>query len=587
VQVSDDDGNSDTAAITIGLTDVAEGGGAPPVVDDQLFSLAENSANGTVVGAIAATDPDAGEVLTYSITGGTGATAFAVDASTGELTVADAAQLDFETAPSLTLDVQVSDDDGNSDTAAITVDLTDVAEGGAPPVVDDQSFSLAENSANGTVIGSIAATDPDAGDVLAYAITGGTGSTAFSVDASTGELTVADAAQLDFETVPSLTLDVQVSDDDGNSDTAAITIDLTDVAEGGAPPAVENQSFSLAENSANGTVVGSIAATDPDAGDVLAYAITGGTGATAFSVNASTGQLTVANQSLLNFEATPSLTLDVQVTDNAGNPDTAAITVNLTDVPEGGGEPPEILEQTFGLAENSANGTVVGAVIASDPDAGDVLTFAITGGSGATAYAINASTGQITVADQAQLDFETNTSLDLDVRVTDNAGLSDSAVVHVDLTDVAEGGTNINGTPLGDSLIGDDQDNVIDGLAGGDFLSGGTGNDTLVGGSDDDVLTGGAGDDLFVFVNGHGGDTITDFTAGAGGNSGIDEMQLQGFSITEAQIAAALGNPSSQQIRDDGAGNVVIQVDASDPLDTITLIGVQKANLATSDFSLA
>jgi hypothetical protein len=41
--------------------------------------------------------------LTYAITGGTGFTAFAIDTNTGEITVTDSAQLDFETTPSFTL----------------------------------------------------------------------------------------------------------------------------------------------------------------------------------------------------------------------------------------------------------------------------------------------------------------------------------------------------------------------------------------------------------------------------------------------------------------------------------------------------
>ena len=76
-----------------------------------------------------------------------------------------------------------------------------------PTVVDKQTFSVPENSANGTVVGTIVVTDPDAGDTRSFAVTGGTGQTAFAVSASTGVITVADRAQLDFETRPSFTLD--------------------------------------------------------------------------------------------------------------------------------------------------------------------------------------------------------------------------------------------------------------------------------------------------------------------------------------------------------------------------------------------
>ena len=96
---------------------------AAPVVNDQLFDVQENSANGTRVGQVAASDSDSGDSLTYSIVGGTGASAFTVDKTTGEIFVADHYQLDREYTPSFTLVVQVEDLDGLVDTANITIDL--------------------------------------------------------------------------------------------------------------------------------------------------------------------------------------------------------------------------------------------------------------------------------------------------------------------------------------------------------------------------------------------------------------------------------------------------------------------------------
>ena len=74
----------------------------------------------------------------------------------------------------------------------------------------DQSFSVDENSGDTTVVGSIVVSDVD-GDVLTVLVTGGSGQTALAVS-SAGAITVAESAQLDFETTPSFTLDVEVSD---------------------------------------------------------------------------------------------------------------------------------------------------------------------------------------------------------------------------------------------------------------------------------------------------------------------------------------------------------------------------------------
>lgn len=98
-----------------------------PVVNDQSFSVDENSPNGTAVGTVVASDPN-GDALTYSITAGNTGTAFAIGASTGALTVSSSAALDFETTPTFSLTVRVADPAGLSDTAIVTVALNDVDE---------------------------------------------------------------------------------------------------------------------------------------------------------------------------------------------------------------------------------------------------------------------------------------------------------------------------------------------------------------------------------------------------------------------------------------------------------------------------
>ena len=82
--------------------------------------------------------------------------------------------------------------------------------------------------------------------------------------------------------------------------------------------------------------MGTVAASDPDAGDTLTYAITGGNTGGAFAINAATGEVTVNNSAALNFETNPTFSLTVEVTD-AGTPgltDTATVTINLNNVNE-------------------------------------------------------------------------------------------------------------------------------------------------------------------------------------------------------------------------------------------------------------
>jgi hypothetical protein len=203
----------------------------PPILNDSTFTLAENSTNGTVIGTLKATDPD-GDTLTYSIIGGNTDQAFGLDASTGGLTVASNVALDFESIPVFSLIVQVSDG-ALSDSATVTINLTDVDEDSTTtnqaPTITAATYSLAENSVNGTVLGTVEASDPD-GDTLTYVIVSGNDAEGFSLDSESGELTVSTSSALDFETTPTYSLGIEVSDG-ALSDLAIFTINLTDVDE--------------------------------------------------------------------------------------------------------------------------------------------------------------------------------------------------------------------------------------------------------------------------------------------------------------------------------------------------------------------
>jgi hypothetical protein len=119
--------------------------------------------------------------------------------------------------------ITASDGDGGVTNAVFNLTVNNVA-----PTASDPTFSLVENSPNGTVVGSVTANDPGA-DTLTFTITGGSGAAAFSIDTS-GQITVTDGSLLDFEITPVLTLEVEVSDGDGGTDTALVTINLINQA---------------------------------------------------------------------------------------------------------------------------------------------------------------------------------------------------------------------------------------------------------------------------------------------------------------------------------------------------------------------
>ncbi len=125
-------------------------------------------------------------------------------------------------------------------------------------------------------------------------------------------------------------------------------------------------------------------------------------------------------------------------------------------------DPPSVSSATFSVAENSANGTVVGTVTASDPDAGTTLTYSLSG-SDASPFLINGS-GQITV--NGSLNYEVKASYSFTVNVSDGT-VTSSAPVTVNLTDVAgEAGPKITAVRVNGTTWNAGFRDFVDGIEG-------------------------------------------------------------------------------------------------------------------------
>jgi hypothetical protein len=209
--------------------------------------------------------------------------------------------------------------------------------------------------------------------------------------------------------------------------------------------AAASTSLSRGENALPVTVVIAVDSDIPS--QSLNYAIVGGADAALFAIDATTGILRFV--SAPDFEAPNDANADrvyellVEVTDGAGGRDTQAIAVVLTNVNEA---PVSLAPGAASIEENSAGGSFVAQVTVDDPDAGDSATFSLVSDA-AGRFAIDSTSGRITVARGAVLDYETQARFDLIVRVTDGAGLTLEQVVHVDLLDQAEAAIPIEPAP--------------------------------------------------------------------------------------------------------------------------------------------
>ncbi|MFN9912804.1 MAG: cadherin repeat domain-containing protein, partial [Pirellulaceae bacterium] len=157
---------------------------------------------------------------------------------------------------------------------------------------------------------------------------------------------------------------VRATSADGSFSTQAFTSNLTDVDEFdvGAVSDSNASANSVAENAANGTTVGVAAsASDADAtNNTITYSLDDSAGGR-FTINSSTGVVTVANGTLLNREAAASHNITVRATSADASFSTAVFTINLTDVDEFDvGAVSDSNAAANSVAENAATGTVVG-----------------------------------------------------------------------------------------------------------------------------------------------------------------------------------------------------------------------------------
>ncbi|MCE2726419.1 MAG: cadherin domain-containing protein [Planctomycetaceae bacterium] len=408
-----------------------------------------------------------------------------------------AASFDFETKSGCTVRVRSTDANGLFTEKSFLITVTNVNE--APTDISLSGSTVAENTASGTTVGTLATMDVDTGDTFTYTLVAGTGDTnnaAFAIDGST----LKSAASFDFETKSSYTVRVRVTDANGLFTEKSFVITVTNVNE--APTDVTLSGSTVAENAASGTTVGTLATTDVDSGDTSTYTLVAGTGDTdngSFSIDGGT----LKTAASFDFETKGSYTVRVRSTDadglfteksfvitvtnvneaptgvtlsgstiaeNAASGTTvgsllttteSVFAIAVTNVNEG---PADIVLTGNTVAENTTSGTVVGSLATTDVDVGDTFTYTLVSGTGDTdngSFSIDGGTLKTT----ASFNFETKSSYTVRIRSTDANGLftEKSFVITV---------TNVNEAPTGVTLSGSTiAENAASGTTVGSLLT--------------------------------------------------------------------------------------------------------------------
>ena len=294
------------------------------------------------------------------------------------------------------------------------------------PTIMVQSFSASEMASDTDILGKVVATDAE-NDALSFSLK--TNSNSLFEITVAGDISLATGMALDFETAIEHKLSVEVSDGKLTSN-AEVTINVVDVDENQAPVFLD-QSFSIAENSAFGSLVGNLVYSDSD-GDILTTSWGPGSQVSTFSLEDDKLLIIdINNQGVLNFEVKDNYILSIVVSDGQLST-TAVITVNVTDANDAPGFDGET---AITAAEDVADTAVLATLPAVDED-GDTLSYSITN-DGDDLFSID-NDGNLRLQSGKSLDYETKTSHVFDVVATDPDGAAGSTEVTLTVTDVAE-----------------------------------------------------------------------------------------------------------------------------------------------------
>ena len=281
--ISDGNGGTDTATVSVAIAGVND---APEANDDAL--TVTEDASGSVIVTASDTDIDAGddpEIVSIDTTGLAGIVTIGADNDTltydpnGAFENLAVGQIATET-----FTYTISDGNGGSDSASVTVTITGVND----PLLatDDGGAGFATDEDSAFVTGNVLANDTDVdGDTLSVTGLDTTGTLGLVTDNGDGTFSYDPNGAFDSLEAGDQATDsfvYTVSDGNGSTDTATVTITIDGVTDGTGPNIIQGTSGS---DNLIGTTGDDIILSEGGPFDFL----TGGDGADTFVFNATTG----------------------------------------------------------------------------------------------------------------------------------------------------------------------------------------------------------------------------------------------------------------------------------------------------------
>ena len=283
-------------------------------------NIDENNEAGAEIGALSTTDPDANDTHSYELIEGAGDNdKFSINGD--KLIAAEA--LNFEEKSSYTVVVKAIDANTAYVEKTFTVTVNDTNDD--PSAVSLDNSNVEENAVAGVTIGTLSATDEDAGDSHSFSLVSGEGDTdnaSFSIDGNALKA----ATSFNFEEKSQYSIRLKADDGHGGSLDQTVTVSITDAND--APTDIALSETTVNHGTESGTQVGTFSTTDEDTEDTYTYALISGTGS---DDNAS---FTISGDQLLaatsfDFDTQSEYSIRVSSTDAGGEVTEKAFTISV------------------------------------------------------------------------------------------------------------------------------------------------------------------------------------------------------------------------------------------------------------------
>ncbi|CAL1532648.1 unnamed protein product [Lymnaea stagnalis] len=385
----------------------------------------ENATSGAYIATVTATDRDKGQDgnLTYSFLALASNPIFVIDSKSGVINLSCSSCLNYTKQRSYDLFVKVEDGGQPSRFAVIdlTVDVIKTIQ--FPPRFSQENytFDVPEIPENHTLF-TLEASDPDSTTLFfTVAKPHDPSESSYYINILTNG--TVEIYNLDAEKHSRIVTGVCVTDG-VNTDEALIIVNVLDVNDND-PVLIMPSSIDLPENFELGKSVLNVTATDSDISNAgfTFFFESGANGK--FQIDKSTGQIITIGQFDRRQKAAYNITIGVM---DHGNP-YRYVSRNLNVIVTDSNTAPifvsglqninEVKEYTFQVTENTTIGSIVGTLLAYDPDSGSSgqLTFSIM--DQGKVFLIGREDGALTLA--KNLNYETTSSYNFLAVVTDNS----------------------------------------------------------------------------------------------------------------------------------------------------------------------